>query len=242
MGSGRCWFSRALAAVFVAVVFVAVALVPTAAGAASQAGDAALARSGIFVASDLPEGFTAEASSDKSHAENLRLAKGVDGCRPYVALQKVLMALPQAKSPRFADDTRSIGNEVDVFPKDRAATDALVLYAKPSVVGCLENLFEKQVRQDPALRDSLDDVVVTLDRQDIGGLGDDSVVYEGSIALTGTDGSSSRIGVGSAVVRVGRTIDAVTYSTTGASVTDVLTPAIDASVTRLRSALARGAS
>jgi hypothetical protein len=236
MGSGRCWFARALAVAFVVVA------VPSAAGAASKSADAVLAQSGIFVSSDLPAGFAAEASSDKSHAENLRLAKGVDGCGPYATLQKSVMAVPQAKSPRFADETRSIGNEVDVFPTNRAATGALALYSKPSVVGCLENLFEKQVRQDPTLRGSLDDVVVTLDRQDIAGLGDDSVVYEGSIALTGTDGSTNEIGIGSAVVRVGRAIDAVTYSTTGASLTDVLSPAIDASVSRLRSALARGAS
>jgi hypothetical protein len=42
-------------------------------------------------------------------------------------------------------------------------------------------------------------------------------------------------------VRVGRAVDAVTYTTGGAALTDVLTPAIDASVSRLRSALARSA-
>jgi hypothetical protein len=41
---------------------------------------------------------------------------------------------------------------------------------------------------------------------------------------------------------VGRAADVVTYSTTGDSLTDVLTPAIDASVSRLRSALARSGS
>jgi hypothetical protein len=81
-------------------------------------------------------------------------------------------------------------------------------------------------------------VVVNLDRQDIAGLGDDSVVYEGTMELTGADGSTSRVEVGNAAVRVGRAVDVVTYSTTGGSLTDVLTPAIDASVSRLRSALA----
>ena len=129
-----------------------------------------------------------------------------------------------------------------MFPSEKTAVAALVLYAKSSVVGCLENLFEKQIRQDPQLRGSLDDVVVNLDRQDIAGLGDDSVVYEGSIVLTGTDGSTTKIGIGSAAVRVGRAADVVTYSTSGDSLTDVLTPAIDASVSRLRSALARSGS
>ena len=217
-------------------------LVTTAAGAASQSADSSIARAGAFVGSDFPAGFASTPATDKSHADNIRLAKGVDGCGPYVTLQKSVSALPQFKSPRFADDTRSMGNEVDVFPTERAATAALALYAKSSVVGCLENLFEKQTRQAPDLHDSLDDVVAELDRQDIAGLGDDSVVYEGHLVLTGTDGSSNQVGIGSAAVRVGRAVDVVTYTTSGTALTDVLTPAIDASVSRVRSALARSGS
>jgi hypothetical protein len=225
-----------------AVACVLAASGATAASAASQSADTAVARAGSFVASDFPEGFAPTASSDKTHADNIRLAKGVAGCGPYITLQKSVSSLPQVKSSRFGDATRSIGNEVDVFPSDRAASAAIVLYAKPSVVGCLENLFEKQARQDPESRDSIDDVAVELDRQDIAGLGDDSVVYEGSIQYTGTDGSTTKVGIGSAAVRVGRAVDVVTYTTTGEDLTEVLTPAIDASVSRLRSALARSGS
>ena len=124
-----------------------------------------------------------------------------------------------------------------MYPSDRAASAALTLYAKSSVVGCIENLAEKQVGQDPQLRDSYDEVVAKLDRQEIAGLGDDSVVYEGHVALTHDDGSGDQIGVGSAAVRVGRSIDLVTYTTTGPDLSDVLTPGIDASVARLRTAL-----
>jgi hypothetical protein len=237
MRSGLPRTTRALV-----VAFVLVAVVATTAGAASTSADSAVARAGAFVASDFPDGFQASASSDQSHADNLRLAKGVEGCGPYVTLQKAVAPLPQVKSTRFADPTRTVGNEVDVFPSERAASAALVLYAKSSIVGCLENLFEKQARQGPGPHDQLDDVVVDLDRQDIAGLGDDSVVYEGSIALTDTDGSTSKAGIGSAAVRVGRAVDVVTYTTTGDDLTEVLTPAIDASVSRLRSALARSGS
>jgi hypothetical protein len=243
MGSGRWWTARALVAAMLLVVLSGTAAwAASSAASASSAADTVVARSGTFVASDFPAGFAASPPSDKTHADNLRLAKGVDGCAPYVALQKAVAPLPQAKSSRFADATRGIGNEVDVFPTERASTAALVLYAKPSVVGCLENLFEKQTRQDPSLRSGLDDVVVTLDRQDIAGLGDDSVVYEGTLVLTRTDGSSDRVGIGSAAVRVGRAVDVVTYTTTGTTLTDVLTPAIDSSVARLRTALARTGS
>ena len=237
MRSGLGRSTRALA-----LACVLAALGATAAGAASQSADTAVARAGSFVASDFPEGFAPTTSSDKSHSDNIRLAKGVDGCGPYITLQKSVSSLPQVKSSRFADATRSVGNEVDVFPSDRAASAAIVLYAKSSVVGCLENLFEKQARQDPESREALDDVVVELDRQDIAGLGDDSVVYEGSVLYSGTDGSTTKVGIGSAAVRVGRAVDVVTYTTTGDDLTDLLTPAIDASVSRLRSALARSGS
>jgi hypothetical protein len=238
MGSGLRRSTRAFAVAIVVVVSFA----SSAAGAASQSADAASTRAGVFVASDFPPGFSASAASTKSHTDNIRLAKGVDGCGPYVALQKSLTPLPQAKSPQFDNGMHTVSNEVDVFPSDRAASAALVLYAKSSVVGCLESLFEKQARQDPAPQGSLDDVVVDLDRQDIAGLGDDSVVYEGTIVLTGTDGSTTQVGIGSAAVRVGRVADVVVYSTTGADLTDVLTPAIDASVSRLRAAQTKGTS
>jgi hypothetical protein len=244
MGSGRRRSARALGVVIAvaAVAMVAVVAGATAAiGASSSSGDDAIARAGVFVAADLPAGFTTSAPSTTSHTDNLRLAKGVDGCSPYVTLQKTLVSLPQARSSSFGDDGRAISNEVDVFPSEKAASAALVLDAKPSVVGCLENIFEKQFRRDPDLRPSLDDVVVRLDRQDISGLGDENVDYEGSITLTFDDGSTSKIGIGSAAVRVGRTVDVVVYSTTGESLTEVLAPAIDASVGRLRSALAGSA-
>jgi hypothetical protein len=233
MGSGSRWVARALATSGALVV-----LVPAAVLASPRTDDDAVARAGVFVAADFPAGYQASAPSDTSHTDNLRLAKGVHGCGPYVWVQKALKSLPQAASPRYTDDTRSISNEVDVFESERAARSAVARYQKSSVVACLENLFEKQVRQDPDRRDSVDDVAVNLERRDIAGLGDDSVVYEGTMQLTATDGSTSRVGIGNAAVRVGRAVDAVTYSTTGGTLTDVLPPAIDASVSRLRSALA----
>jgi hypothetical protein len=240
MRSGSRRVLRAL--VIVCALATLTAFVATAAGAASQSTDTAIARAGSFVASDFPDGFEPAPSSEKSHADTIRLAKGVDGCAPYVTLQKTLLSLPQVKSSRFDDGSRSIGNEIDVFGSERAARTALGLYAKSSVVGCLESLFETQLRQEAEDPAALEDLVVQLDRQDIAGLGDDSIVYEGSVAVTGADGSQSQLGIGIAAVRVGRAVDAVNYSTTGDDLTDVLTPAIDASVARLRLALARSGS
>ncbi len=208
---------------------------------AARGADVKIAEAGVFLAGDFPEGFSAQPRDDSTNADNIRLARGVGGCAPYIALQKTTAALPQARSQQFTDGSRTVSNEVDVFKSERAASDAIALFVKPSVVGCLKKLYEKQLRQDPALKGKLASVVVSLDRQDIASLGDDSVVYEGNIVLTGTDGSSSQLGVGIAAVQVGRTVDAVSYSTDNADLPEILTPAIDASVGRLRTAVAGGA-
>jgi len=212
----------------------------TASGATRGKGDVQIARTATFVLADFPTGFRQEASTASSNADNIKAAKGIAGCAPYVAVQKLTAALPRARSADFKDDSRTISNEVDVFRSDRAAGDALNLYAKSSTVGCLEHLFEKSVRSDADPVAKLDDVLVTLERQDIAGLGDDSVVYEGTVKLTATDRSTTKIGVGVAAVQVGRAVDAVTYLTTDKDLTEILTPAIDASVARLRTALAKG--
>ena len=57
------------------------------------------------------------------------------------------------------------------------------------------------------------------------------------MVLTTKDESTTKIGVGNAAVQVGRAVDEVTYLTTGEDLTEILTPAIDASVARLRTAL-----
>jgi hypothetical protein len=134
-----------------------------------------------------------------------------------------------------------VSNEVDVFRSDRVASEMLALYAKPSIVGCLKKLFEKIVMQEPSFKGKVESATVSIERQDIAGLGDDSVVYEGKIVLTGTDGSTAQLGIGNAAVRVGRTVNAVSYQTQGSDLTDILTPAIDASVGRVRAALAGAA-
>ncbi len=232
MRSGLCRWTRALA-----VACALTALATTAAGAASQSADTAIARAGSFVASDFPEGFEATAPPDTSHADQIAMAKGVEGCGPYITIQKRLVTTPSAGSQQFGDTTRTFGNEVDVFPSDKAATSLLGLYEKPSMVGCLENYLEKQFRRsgDP----QVDDVTVELDRQDIAGLGDASVVYEGTAEYVLIDGTTTRVALGNATVRVGRAIDSILYFSSGAEVNDIVSPAIDASVSRVRTALAR---
>src|SRR5437764_183805 len=179
---GRSLLPRVRAAALRAVAVAAVVGIGAAgasAGAApalatNRADDLDVAKAALLVAADFPSGFTSAASSDASHAENLRLAKGVAGCAPYIALEKAVRPVPQASSSDFSDDTRTVRNEVDVFKSERAASDAVALYAKPSIVGCLKKVFEKKVRQEPQFAGKIARVTVTLERQDIAALGDDS--------------------------------------------------------------------
>jgi hypothetical protein len=236
MRSGARRSTRAFAA---AVVIAAVSCAATIAGAASDGTDTAIARAGVFVASDFP-GYASQPSSSLTHADQVAMAKGLDGCTPYVTMQKRLQMVPLAASLQFTDDASSFGNEVAVFATERAASGLLGLAAKSSMVGCLEHYLEKQFREQ--LQGRADDVTATLERQTISGLGDDSVVYEGSLELMDTNGDRSQLGMGTVLVRVGRATESVVYFTEGADPTDVLARAIDASVERLRAVQARGTS
>ena len=92
--------------------------------APTRSNDAQIAKAAILVAADFPEGFASQPPDDSTYADNIRLAKGVGGCAPYIALEKATAVLPQANSALFSDGSCSVSNEVDVFKTDRAASDA----------------------------------------------------------------------------------------------------------------------
>ena len=94
----------------------------TPAAAARTGDDLQLAKAGTLAVSDLPAGFATKPDTGSSKAANIRLAKGISGCAPYIALQKTLIDLPSARSASLEDQTRKVGNEVDVFKSDRAAS------------------------------------------------------------------------------------------------------------------------
>jgi len=234
---------------FFASSFVALVVVTSVASAANAANTASTsdtdaAKAGVVVAADFPAGFTGKASSSASTAQLAKLAQGISSCKGYAALQKVIDAQPRAKSRDFSDGSRDVSNEVDVFATDAKASAALARYGDASVPTCLEQLLGKvltqQYAKDQSTKGKIRSVVVTLSPQDVSGLGDSSVVYEGSARITGKDGSVVQVGLGNAAVQVGRAVSDYTYTTSGADLTTVLQPAIDQSVTRLRAALTSG--
>lgn len=215
---------------------VAVGLLTGGAGAASKTADAKLAKAGVLTSGDFPDGFRGKARDTSSDKANAKLAKSIPACTPYRALQKLTDAQPQAKSQEFEDDSRQISNEVDVFGSVSAAKKAMALFANADVETCLNTLFEK-VLVSQLGKSQVESVDVAISRQDVDPGGDDSVVYEGNATVNGTDGSQQSFGLGQAAVRVGRGVDAFSYFTSEASLTDILQPLIDASLGRLEDAL-----
>ncbi len=210
------------------------------AGAVSTSGDVALAKQGVLVAADLPEGWSGANNTGLSDAAVIKVAKTVPGCAKYIALKNLTHATPQARSLDWSDTSRDISNEVDVFANEAKARAALALYANPTVAKCLDGLFTKvltsQFAKEPTLEGKVKKVSVDITKQPITGLGDESVVYEGNATVTLKDGTQQTIGLGNAAVRVGRVASDYSYSTTDAALPDVLQPAIDSSLARLQSA------
>jgi hypothetical protein len=218
---------------------VVVGLLAGGVAAASKASDTKIAKPGVFVIADFPSGFKAKARDTSSDKANAKLAKSIPECAPYRALQKLSDAQPQAKSQDFEDDSRQISNEVDVFASASSAAKGMALFADPDGETCFNKLFKKvltaQLAKSKTKFSSLD---VTISRQDVDPGGDQSVVYEGNATVTLADGSDVQFGLGNAAVRVGRAVDAFTYFTSSAPLTDILQPLIDASLGRLQDALA----
>jgi len=225
------------------VVVVSAAAVATAATRADTS-DTDIAKVGVVVATDFPSGFTSKPASTASDAQLATLARGIGSCKGYAALQRVIDAQPKAKSRDFSDGSRDVSNDVDVFSSEEKAHAALVNYGDASVPTCLEKLLGKvltqQYAKDPKTKGKIKSVVVSLSPQEISGLGDSSVVYEGSARITGKDRSVVQVGLGNAAVQVGRAVSDYTYTTSGSDLTTVLQPAIDQSVARLRAALTTG--
>ena len=102
-----------------------------------------------------------------------------------------------------------------MFPTDRAAGGALALYAKSSMVGCLENLFEKQIRQDPDPQDRSTTSSSTSTARTSPVSATTASSTRAASCSPAPTARRSEIGVGSAAVRVGRAVDVVTYTTDG---------------------------
>ena len=76
-----------------------------------------MARAGTFVVADFPAGFRSTTAAPQSHADNIKLAKGVAGCGPYVVNRVDVdpsYSLQQASGGLMRTDV--VGNAFDTPP------------------------------------------------------------------------------------------------------------------------------
>ena len=115
----------------------------------------------------------------RRHADEIAWRRASSGCGPYITLQKASHPAPAGELAEFGDEDPQRGQRGRRVPvRPRRERDARPLREAEHRRLPREPV-EKQARQDPDL-EGVDDVTVELDRQDIAGLGDDSVVYEGT--------------------------------------------------------------
>jgi hypothetical protein len=228
----------------VAVVVVAVAaLFATAADTTTTvAGTSAaeqLARTGVLQQADFPAGWQQTARGTTSDRELDAQAAKIPICKPFRTFSATNKRQPRAKSENFDEGQSSVNNTVSVFPSTDRAVTAITTFRDARIPRCLERLFtaiyRKELLKKPTTAKQLKSVTTTLGREDGIRLGDEAVVYQGTVDVGLKNGTTQTIGLGLVAVRAGRALAGYSY-TSVEDISAALQPAIVASVTRLQRA------
>lgn len=220
--------------VLVGAAFAAgVTALPAGAASVGRESDKAIATAGVLVASDLPATYTDSPRDTSSDAQTEKLAAKLPACKKLVAFRKAVDKYTEKKSDEFTQGQTQIDNSVTVFPTAAKAKAAVDAYAAAGLPTCFGQLVGKLAQQSggqaKAQIEKVNDVSV----------GDQSVAYEGPVAITEKDGSTATLGFGNLVVRVGRGVAVYSYNHDAAtSITDDLKSAVGNSGGRLQQALA----
>lgn len=193
------------------------ALVLTA-GPAAAATDKEIAQAGTITSTDLTGTWSSAPNDSSAAAANRKLARKTKGCKNYVAFAKTFAASTDAVSPDYSLSSQELSNHSYVYKTDAAAKKAYARAAASGVADCLQSLFTKQfaaqIKSDPQVAAEVDSFDVVI--QDVPAfadvVGDQSVGYEGGIAVTSPDGTTGQLLVVSVVTRVGRVVLTYTYS------------------------------
>ena len=165
---------------------------------------------GVLVRRRLPRGLRPpNRSPGTSHAEqHPPWRRASSGCAPYITLQKAHHHRPAGSLRRVHRHDPGVGNEVDVFRSDRAASELL----GPVREAEHRRLPEEAVREAPCCR-----IPTSRGRSSpppstsSARTSPVSVTTASStraqVVLTGTDGSTASLGIGNAAVRVGRAVE-----------------------------------
>jgi hypothetical protein len=225
----------------VVTLIVGVAAVP--AVAASTSSDRELARAGVLVLTDFPSGWKQSKRNDTSDAALDAKAAKIASCKPFIAFSKANRGNSHTSSPDFTHDQSSVTNAVSVYPSAEKATAAMGDFSDPGLPACLDRLFTTVFRGELAKKKSVAKQItaITTDIKPVEGvrIGDQAVVYQGTVVVTLKTGAPQTIGLGVMSVRAGRAIDGYSW-TSDVSIESALQPAIVASVDRLQKAESAG--
>lgn len=225
------------AAAVLAVALFALAATAVAAIAASTASDQELARAGVLRLSDFPSGWKEGRRGSADDATIDAQAGKISNCKRFAAFTKANKQNPRAKSPNFDEANSNVTNAVSVFPATAKAVAAMATFADARVPKCFEELFtavfKAQLTKNKGLAKQLASVKTDIGLLDGVQIGDQAIVYQGTVDVGLKDGTTQTVGLGVITVRVGATLAGYSY-TSDRDISAALQPAIVASVTRLQ--------
>ncbi len=229
-----------VSALFAGLIVITGIVAAVPAGAASPpTSDHEIAHAGVLVRSDFPADWTKAKRSDTSNTELDKKAAKIATCKPFIAFSKINRRNPHATSPNFDHSQSNVTNAVTVYPTTAKAVAAMRTFSDTRVPGCLERLFTSVFRGELAKKKSVAKQVrsVTTKIALVDGvrIGDEAVVYQGTVDVGLRGGTTQTIGLGVLSVRTGRALDGYSW-TSDADISAALQPAIVASVDRLQKA------
>ena len=223
---------------FVGVVLAVIAATALPALAATSA-DEQLAEAGVLQLSDFPSGWKQRARGPEADAAVERQAAKVASCNAFSAFAAANRRNPRARSGNFDFGQSNVTNNVSVYPTIAKARAAVTKFRNAKMSRCLEGLstvvYRRELRARTSIAEQLESVTTEIAREEGIRLGDDAVVYQGTVDVGLENGTTQTVGLGFVTVRVGTALAGYAY-TTDTDISAALQPAIVASVTRLQRA------
>jgi hypothetical protein len=230
---------RGVAVVVVAVAALFATAAETTTTAPGTSAEEQLARTGVLQQADFPAGWQQTARGTTSDKELDAEAAKIPSCKPFRTFSATNKRQPRAKSENFDEGQSNVNNTVSVFPSTDRAVAAITTFRDARIPRCVERLFtaiyRKELLKNPKTAKQLKSVTTTLGREDGIRLGDEAVVYQGTVDVALKNGTKQTIGLGLVAVRAGRALAGYSY-TSDKDISAALQPAIVASVTRLQRA------
>jgi hypothetical protein len=206
-------------------------------GASAATDDRQVAQVGVLRLGDFPTGWKQTAPGADAEAGIDAQAAKITRCKPFAEFAKQNRQNPRATSPEFDLDQAHVSNTVSIYPSAARATAAIALVRDSKLPGCLEQLYDAVTRRellhDKRAKQQFQSVTTKVARERGIRIGDDAVVYQGTVDVRLKNGASQPFGLGFVTVRVGAALVGYAY-TADTDISAALQPAIVASVTRLQ--------